>query len=122
MKKSTKLAIKASELRSEINKLEPGEANVTKRRELLTELETVERWDSSALDSLLHRFVDEQGIQVSQIIHAVRIAVTGKAVGFGLFDGLAILGREACLARIDLALEMLERERNPGLQPSSEER
>ena len=49
MKKSTKLAIKASELRSEINKLEPGEANVTKRRELLTELETVEAEYRAAL-------------------------------------------------------------------------
>lgn len=42
MRKSTKLAIRASELRTEINKLEPGEANVAKRRELLAELETVE--------------------------------------------------------------------------------
>ena len=39
-------------------------------------------------------------------MHAVRVAVTGKAVGFGLFDTLAILGRERCLARIDRALEV----------------
>ena len=42
MKKSTKLAIRASELRSRINALEPGEASVEKRREYLAELETVE--------------------------------------------------------------------------------
>ena len=29
---------------------------------------------------------------------------TGKAVGFGMFDTLAILGKESCLARIDRAL------------------
>lgn len=91
-------------------------------RKFRTELETVESWDAAALDSLLRRFVDEQGIQVSQIIHAVRIAVTGKAVGFGLFDGLAILGRKTCLSRIDLVLAMLERERNHELQASSQER
>ena len=40
MKKSTKLQIRMSELRSEVNKLEPGDGNVAKRRELLTEIET----------------------------------------------------------------------------------
>jgi len=43
---------------------------------------------------------------VDDIVHAVRVAVTGKAVGFGLFDTLAILGRERCLARIDRALAL----------------
>ena len=42
-------------------------------------------------------------------MHAVRVAVTGKAVGFGLFDTLAILGRERCLARIDRAFELAAR-------------
>ena len=32
--------------------------------------------------------------QIGQIIHALRVAVTGKAVGFGMFETLAILGRE----------------------------
>ena len=45
------------------------------------------------------------------IVHAVRVAVTGKAVGFGLFDSLTILGRERCLARIDRALEKVAEER-----------
>jgi glutamyl-tRNA synthetase len=39
-------------------------------------------------------------------VHAVRVAVTGKAVGFGLFDTLAILGRQRCLARMNRALEI----------------
>jgi hypothetical protein len=33
------------------------------------------------------------------------VAVTGKGVGFGLFDTLAILGRDRCLRRIQLAVE-----------------
>ena len=68
-------------------------------------LSAVESFDAAALDAELHAFVDTEGITIGQIIHAVRVAVTGKAVGFGLFDGLAILGREACLRRIDRALE-----------------
>ena len=52
-------------------------------------------------------------IKVSAIIHAVRIAVTGKAVGFGLFEGMAILGRNACLVRIDRALALVTNKDTP---------
>ena len=50
--------------------------------------------------------MDAKGIKIGQIVHALRVAVTGKAVGFGLFETLAILGRERCLARIDRALTL----------------
>ena len=42
MKKSNQLAIRASEIKSEINALDPGEATLEKRRELLGQLNTVE--------------------------------------------------------------------------------
>jgi len=74
-----------------------------------TRLETTQPFDSETLDGLLHDFVETEGIKIGQIIHAVRVAVTGKAVGFGLFETLAILGRDSCLARIDRALSLLEK-------------
>ena len=70
-------------------------------------LKTVDPFDAETLDSAMHQFVEDEEIPIGQIIHAVRVAVTGKAVGFGLFEGLAILGRDACLARIDRALMRL---------------
>ena len=49
MKKSAKLAIRASEIRTEANKLEATEANAEKRRQLMGELETVEKEFREAL-------------------------------------------------------------------------
>ena len=66
-----------------------------------------EPFDADTLDRTMHTFVESEGIAIGQIIHAVRVAVTGKAVGFGLFAGLAILGRDTCLVRIDHALARL---------------
>ena len=43
---------------------------------------------------LLHDFVEREAIKIGQIIHALRVAVTGKAVGFGMFETLAILGKD----------------------------
>ena len=73
-------------------------------------LETTEPFDAETLDEVMHQFAEAEGVGIGQIIHAVRVAVTGKAVGFGLFEGLAILGRDACLARIDRALARLDPE------------
>ncbi len=64
-------------------------------------------FDAATLERALHDFVEAEGIRIGQVIHAIRVAVTGKAVGFGLFEGLAILGPDACLARIDRALARL---------------
>ena len=70
-------------------------------------LASLDPFDAESADRAMHDFVETEGIGIGQIIHAVRVAVTGKAVGFGLFEGLAILGRDACVARIDRALEQL---------------
>jgi glutamyl-tRNA synthetase len=70
-------------------------------RETLT---TVEPFDAAALDAHLHKFVADQGIKIGDLIHALRVAVTGKSVGAGMFDTLAILGRQSSLARIDAAI------------------
>ena len=49
MNKSVQLAIRASEIRSEINGLEPGDSTLEKRRELLGSLNTVESEYRAAL-------------------------------------------------------------------------
>ena len=69
------------------------------------QLAAAEPFDAGTLEKAMHDFVDSQGVKIGQIIHAVRLAVTGKAFGPGLFDCLAILGKKACLERIERALE-----------------
>jgi glutamyl-tRNA synthetase len=64
-------------------------------------------FDYRALEALMNDFVQAEGIQLGQIIHAVRVAVTGKAVGFGVYETLAILGKQHSLARINRALAHL---------------
>jgi glutamyl-tRNA synthetase len=71
---------------------------------LKTVLANVEPYDSTNLEKSLKTFVEQAGLQMANIVHPLRVALTGKGIGFGLFDTMAILGRGACLARIDRAL------------------
>jgi glutamyl-tRNA synthetase len=76
-------------------------------REFAEVLKSVEPFDAATLEHTLKSFVEAKGIKIGDIVHAVRVAVTGKGVGFGLFETLAILGRERCLSRINLALKRI---------------
>lgn len=75
-------------------------------QKLRSRLAAVQPFEADRLEAEFRAFVDDEGIKIGQIIHAARVAVTGKAVGFGLFDTLAILGQKSTLARIDRALQL----------------
>lgn len=79
-------------------------ALLAKFRQRLAELET---FNVESLEAALKQFLEAEGIKIGQIIHAIRVATTGQAVGPGLYDCLAILGKDRALARIDRALAMV---------------
>jgi glutamyl-tRNA synthetase len=83
----------------------PGAAELLAR--FRDRLAAAEAFDAASLEALMHTFVADQGIKIADIIHPVRVALTGKSVGFGLFDTLAILGKPQSLARVDRALEIV---------------
>lgn len=68
-------------------------------------LATADPFDAASTEAAMQSFCETEEIGLGQIIHAVRVAVTGKGKGVGMFDALAVLGRDRCLARIDRALE-----------------
>ncbi len=73
-------------------------------REFRDHLASLNDFEPTSLEATLKAWVDHKQIQIGQIIHALRVAVTGKAVGFGMFETLSILGKENCLARLDCTL------------------
>jgi glutamyl-tRNA synthetase len=68
-------------------------------------LAAVEPFEVEPLERALQQFIADEGIKIGDVIHALRVAVTGKAVGPGLYDCLAILGQDTCLARIQQTLD-----------------
>ena len=70
-------------------------------RERLTNLEP---FDAATTETALRAVADERGIKAGVLIHATRVAVTGQAVSPGLFDVLALVGRERVLRRLDEAV------------------
>ena len=64
-------------------------------------------WSTEAIEATVKGFCEQAEIKIGQIIHALRVATTGKTSGFGMFDTLSILGKEKAIARINQTLQRL---------------
>jgi glutamyl-tRNA synthetase len=69
------------------------------------QLAAVEPFEVATLEKFSHDFMAAENLKTADLVHPLRVALTGKGVGLGLFDTLAILGRERSLNRIDLAVQ-----------------
>jgi len=69
---------------------------------------TVSPFEASTLDQHLQQFVQSGGMEMGQLVHALRVALTGKSIGFGLGDIQELLGPARVQARIARALARVE--------------
>jgi glutamyl-tRNA synthetase len=58
-------------------------------------------FDAAATESTLRAVADARSTKAASLIHAVRVAVTGRTATPGLFDVLALLGRDRVHARLE---------------------
>jgi glutamyl-tRNA synthetase len=65
-------------------------------------------FDPPALEAALRGVAESRGVKAATLIHAARVAVTGKAVSPGLFEVLALLGRARVHDRLTAAAQYVE--------------
>jgi glutamyl-tRNA synthetase len=75
--------------------------NMRKEFDLLADrLSAVSDFNVKATEEAFRGVVAQLGIEAGVLVHPVRVALTGKAVGPGLFDTMALLGRERTIRRL----------------------
>jgi len=57
------------------------------------------------LDKLFRAYAEEKGLKTSLVFHSVRVAVSGRLAGPGLFEMIELLGKDRVLKRIDHTLK-----------------
>jgi glutamyl-tRNA synthetase len=63
-------------------------------------LVSVAPWDAEHLEAAIRAFAEDKGLKLGRIAQPLRAALTGRATSPGVFDVLAVLGREESLARL----------------------
>jgi glutamyl-tRNA synthetase len=72
--------------------------------DFLTSVADSTPFEPVTLENELKAFAAARGVKVGALVHPLRFALTGRTVGLGLYDALAILGRERSLVRLRRAL------------------
>ena len=74
-------------------------------KELAMEFSRMQETKKEDFEAALHRAAASMKITNSDLIHPLRLAVSGMGSGPGLFDILSIIGKEETIARINSAIE-----------------
>ncbi|HEU5299452.1 MAG TPA: glutamate--tRNA ligase [bacterium] len=69
--------------------------------------------DPPAAESLVRGLAEEKGMSAREIVHPVRVALTGKTVGPGLFELMALLGPDRAARRLAAAADHARRGGSP---------
>jgi glutamyl-tRNA synthetase len=81
-------------------KLLKGDASALLQK-LLNLLKTLENWSIEELETCVKRFAETEDLKLGNIAQPLRAALTGSNASPGIFDVLAVLGREESLGRIE---------------------
>jgi len=67
-------------------------------------LAEVTDWRLETTEAAMRKFADQHGLKLGSVAQPLRVALTGRTTSPGIFDVLAVLGRDECLGRLqDLA-------------------
>jgi glutamyl-tRNA synthetase len=78
-----------------------GAENLAAAREALA---ATEPFDQEHVETALRGVVEERGVKPRQVFQPLRVALAGSTVSPGIFETVALLGRDETLRRVDEAL------------------
>jgi glutamyl-tRNA synthetase len=67
-------------------------------------LADVEPFTVDAIDAALHAVLEQRGGKPGELYQPIRVAIAGTTISPGIFESVAVLGRDETLSRIDRAL------------------
>jgi glutamyl-tRNA synthetase len=69
-------------------------------KNLLPRLTALKEWTAASAEAVVRAYAEEQGAKLGIVAQPLRAALTGRSTSPGIFDVLAVLGREESLGRI----------------------
>jgi glutamyl-tRNA synthetase len=76
--------------------------------EFLEKLSGLEEYTAFNIENELRSFADQKSVKAADLIHPIRLAITGMRVSPGLFEVMEILGKETIIRRIKNALNKIQ--------------
>lgn len=84
-----------------------GTADILKRG--IEALRAVDDFTIENTERAYRKLIEESGIKSGDLFHPTRLAISGRTTGPGLFDIMALLGKEETIKRMEKAVEYMEK-------------
>jgi len=75
--------------------------------ELKNLLLSLNDFEKETIETATHRYVEDNGLSMGQVMNAWRLSLVGAGRGPGMADIVSVLGKEEVIARMDKALKVL---------------
>ncbi|OGU11752.1 MAG: glutamate--tRNA ligase [Ignavibacteria bacterium GWB2_35_12] len=75
---------------------------------LLDKYKATGDFSHSALYELTKSYIEGLGKKLKEIIHPIRLMLTGKSAGAGMFETMEVLGKDECIKRIEEFIKIKE--------------
>jgi glutamyl-tRNA synthetase len=62
-------------------------------------------WSTESVEAALREAVERSGLKAKAVFQPLRVALTGTTISPGIFETVALIGRERALGRIHSALD-----------------
>jgi glutamyl-tRNA synthetase len=72
-----------------------------------TTLAEIAEFDPVSIEAAVRALAGARGVKAATLIHGIRVAITGKAVSPGLFEVVALVGRDRSRARLLAAVRLI---------------
>lgn len=69
---------------------------------------SVTDWNQETLHKIVEEYLNEKGLGFGKLMNPLRLIITGKPVGAGVFETMEILGKNECIERMDIFFKKLE--------------
>jgi glutamyl-tRNA synthetase len=82
--------------------------NAPRLADLAGVLRPIQTWTAESVEGAVTAWLTSKNLAIKDVAQPARVALTGRSASPGLFDVLAVLGKEESLARIDSAIRLID--------------
>ena len=76
---------------------------------LMPSLKNEPEFEAVYLEEIIRTFAEQKGIKAAQLIHPLRLALTGRTTSPGIFDVMQILDRDTVIRRMEKAIKFMRK-------------
>jgi glutamyl-tRNA synthetase len=80
--------------------------NAGKLSELKSILLPLASWDESTIEGAITGWLASKNLAIKDVAQPARVSLTGRTISPGLYEVLAVLGKDESLARLDRGIEL----------------